>query len=458
MKKIILLLILPLTALMAIDFTMTGGNPLIKMDTSIPIGSDKTTYDREVTVNSILQLENTVTNATVPTRIIITNGIYNSSKITLKGNYSAVHIVAQTRGKVIIQRRIDIYGDHITIEGMLFNGGTSGANKNDGGFIWVYGTDCKILRNAWNDSEAWQWIRVDEHAYRCEIGYNSFINKTNNANNSSTQSMQVLQCRFDYQDSTPAEHYVHHNYFQNIVKGNQNNGYSCVNFITKKDGKDAATKGAQHNLRLEYNLFEEVNGEGEIVSIKANKASVLHNTFKNSKGGFNLRFGNNSIVHGNSIYNCNAGITVSGENHKITNNYIENTPGEGILVRDGDNYWAGYATVKNVDISSNIIKNCKKAGMRFGKLKHPSASEQYPPQATTVSNNILFQGDGDYLIKVGDYTENPIGGIKFSKNIYDGSVSPILPLSGFISSQTPQNTENNNLIMTTNTTGPNAKN
>ena len=52
-------------------------------------------------------------------------------------------------------------------------------------------------------------------------------------------------------------------------------------------------------VTVEHNLFEECDGEIEIISNKSGKNTFRHNTFRRSSGTLTLRHGNWAEVYGN---------------------------------------------------------------------------------------------------------------------------------------------------------------
>jgi len=411
---------------------------------------------KEVNVNTITQLEEAVAAVTTPTKIIVANGTYNDSDISLRGNKAEVHIIAQTKGQAVIQRTIKVYGDNITIEGFKFNGGNE--RSNTGGSIYVSGNDCHITRCNWDNSQARQWLRVDKDAYRTEISYNIFQNKNNNTASTGETSRQTVQLLFTKRDPIAHNHYIHHNHWKNIVKGRYSNRYESLQIVTQEDGEEGAVNGADQNTIVEYNLFEDCNGEGEIISNKCNASIIRYNTFKDSNGGLTLRWGNGSQVYGNSLFNCRAGVVSSGKYHKIHNNYIENMSQEGILIREGAPGMDGYGASEGVDVSFNTAINCRNGALRIGK----ASSRQYGGElikSTTISNNILI-GETAVQISSPNNSSTVIRDITFSNNMYKGRLDSALKngfskYTGDISN--PMDTTHT-ALMTEKTTGPEAEN
>jgi len=75
---------------------------------------------------------------------------------------------------------------------------------------------------------------------------------------------------------------------------------------------------------VKYNLFDGADGEGEVVSDKANANYHLFNTFQNlSQGHLTLRHAREALVEGNTFVNCTKGIRAYGEKHVIANNHFQ---------------------------------------------------------------------------------------------------------------------------------------
>ncbi|MDO6760476.1 chondroitinase-B domain-containing protein [Tamlana sp. 2_MG-2023] len=92
---------------------------------------------------------------------------------------------------------------------------------------------------------------------------------------------------------------------------------------------------------VEYNLFEECDGDPEIVSIKSCDNTVRFNTFIGSYGTLSFRHGNRNRAEGNFFFGNNrpqglspdgadlytGGIRIYGKDHVIINNYMEGLNG-----------------------------------------------------------------------------------------------------------------------------------
>ena len=82
---------------------------------------------------------------------------------------------------------------------------------------------------------------------------------------------------------------------------------------------------------IEFNLFDEYDGEIECISVKASNNVVRYNTFESSACTMTLRHTDDTVVQENYFfcrgkYGC-GGVRTYGSFHHVLNNYIE-----------GDNY------------------------------------------------------------------------------------------------------------------------
>jgi hypothetical protein len=84
---------------------------------------------------------------------------------------------------------------------------------------------------------------------------------------------------------------------------------------------------------IEYNLFENCDGDPEIVSLKTCKDTVRYNTVLSSQGCISSRHGNGNVLYGNYFFgkgkSGTGGIRIYGRDHIICNNYFEGLTGKG---------------------------------------------------------------------------------------------------------------------------------
>ncbi|MCF8390693.1 MAG: T9SS type A sorting domain-containing protein [Bacteroidales bacterium] len=155
------------------------------------------------------------------------------------------------------------------------------------------------------------------------------------------------------------------------------------------------------------NLFEECDGDPEIISVKCNKNNVSHNTFLRCQGTLSLRHGNESIIEGNFFLGEGAegtgGVRIYGSDHKIINNYFEGLTGTKwdapITLTEGDAEEGDGGLTKHFRIERAIIANNtlinNDYGIEIGYDNNGSYSK--PPRDVIIAYNVI-QGDTNTLV------------------------------------------------------------
>ncbi|MDD9267146.1 chondroitinase-B domain-containing protein [Paenibacillus sp. GCM10023248] len=97
---------------------------------------------------------------------------------------------------------------------------------------------------------------------------------------------------------------------------------------------------APGHVTVQYNLFDGLNGEDEIVSVKSSDNTIRYNTVLNSYGGIVARHGHRNSFYGNFIMADGkkpgtSGFRIYGNDHKIYNNYMEGLTDDAIQLDGG---------------------------------------------------------------------------------------------------------------------------
>jgi hypothetical protein len=112
---------------------------------------------------------------------------------------------------------------------------------------------------------------------------------------------------------------IDHNYFYNIGPRHDNEMEAIRVGWSQLSLTDGFTV-------IEYNLFEDCDGDPEIISVKSCKDTVRYNTIRSSQGTVSLRHGDGSVVHDNYFLGegkeGTGGVRVYARYHKIYNNYF----------------------------------------------------------------------------------------------------------------------------------------
>ncbi len=233
-------------------------------------------------------------------------------------------------------------------------------------------------------------------------------------------------------DETPDYHLIDHNYF-GPRKDLGENGGETIRIGTSD------WESYNSNCVVEYNLFEECDGEIEIISNKSVGNHYRYNTFDNCEGTLTLRHGSDCYVYGNFFFgndqkNC-GGIRVIGPGHRVYNNYLENLEGTSYraaicLMNGVPNSPANrYRQVDDARVGFNTIVNCKEP---FAIGAGVSAELSLAPINSFIENNLIVSKEGRDLVN--EYSS--AGGITWKGNYTDAEDIGI-SADGFVQTDLP---------------------
>jgi poly(beta-D-mannuronate) lyase len=307
------------------------------------ITQDDSRILNKVTVKNNIELIAAVLNAKPGDGILLEDGIYRDLNLQVLTSGTADHpiiITAKNPGKVSIEgvSSIEVYADHVTLANLKFINGEPSKDKGviilEGNYLRLSNTLIDNFQRIGND---FKWVSLTGQYH--EIDHNTLTNKQ-------TGGSLLTVWR---NDNSPQFHYIHNNHFKNFENGGGLNGYETIRVGTSDQSQ------SDSYVRIEENLFENVDGEIEIISIKSGRTIIRGNTFINSVGMITSRHGKNSLIENNIILanqiKETGGIRLYDGGHTIRNNYIEgvntssNTRG-GIVIHSGNSV-PGMSTTLN---------------------------------------------------------------------------------------------------------------
>jgi len=166
----------------------------------------------------------------------------------------------------------------------------------------------------------------------------------------------------------PVHHRIDHNTFAKRPKGTMSNGYEVMRI-----GGGDVSMDTDSGVLVEYNVFDDCDGEGETISTKASGCTFRYNLFTDTRGELVLRNANRCVVEYNRFERCMGGIRISGSGHKVTNNLVVDSTISGIRMvaglpdtRPGRKGYR-YLPVVDCTIANNTIVNPGREGMLFGE-------------------------------------------------------------------------------------------
>jgi poly(beta-D-mannuronate) lyase len=338
--------------------------------------------------------------------IVMKDGVWTDVDIRFDASASAqapVRLRPQTPGGVVLTgaSRLTFAAPHLVAEGLYFRGGALA-----GGSVVTFASHHGRLSesaivdyNPWSSATAYHWVLFEGDANR--VDRCTFRGK----NNLRPVIAQKPAARHNRVDGS---------YFKDIAFHSQN-GREIIQIMGYGMNEELGEDGAF--FTVEGNLFDEAHGEGmEIISIKSNRNVIRGNTFRRSKGGITNRSGNFNVIEGNVILGENEpgtyGIRVTGQHHRVRDNYVADVEGAGLLLVAGELYEraltpafrpldrAGtplgrvprYAQVKGGLYAHNTLVNCGSPVVQVGssyKAGWPSAQRVLLPEDNVITGNVI---------------------------------------------------------------------
>ena len=237
---------------------------------------------------------------------------------------------------------------------------------------------------------------------------------------------------------------IDHNYFYNIGPRHDNEMEAIRVGWSELSLTDGFTV-------IEYNLFEECDGDPEIISIKSCKDTVRYNTILRSQGTVSLRHGDGSVVHDNYFLGDGkagtGGVRIYGRKHKIYNNYFEGLMGyrwdAAITLTNGDTDSGSVSAHWRIDdltISHNtLVNNYSNIEIGYGKADNSWKKE---PKNVVVSNNLVEGNQADLIEVINTPTNfiwdnnimNPKDGFGIGVDVTESEIKVVDPLLEFVDS------------------------
>lgn len=372
---------------------------------------------KEYTISTANELKNLSLSA--GDVVTMTNGTWSNQELTFKGNgteNNPITLKAETPGEVILTgfSKLALAGNYLIVDGLTFQDGelegdpvvefrTSSSSVANNSRL----TNTAIINyNPWDPSEEYKWVSI--YGESNQVDHCSFIGKNH------AGALLVI-----WIGNTANYHRINNNYFADIPELGDNGAETIRIGTSTNSMKDSYAI-------VEHNLFEDCDGEIEIISNKSCENIYRHNTFLHCEGTLTLRHGNRCSVYGNFFFGDldkrSGGVRIIGEDHKVYNNYFQDLMSDGfrsaISLTNGvpDSPLNRYFQVKNPKVVNNTIVNCR-YGITIGAGVDGELS--LPPQNVFLANNVIADYEGR-MQKAIDYDDTPEG-ISYVNNMIYGS-------------------------------------
>jgi len=368
---------------------------------------------------------------------VVSNGSYNDFEASFEANGTVenpIIIKAETIGGVTLTGESHFVfekSSHVIFEGFIFDG------EGDDTLIKLVGSNnIRITRNVFElkTTESIKWVYIggiyNDYTFQFQshnnrIDHNVFQNKTTpghyitidgTSNEDESDSRQSQYDRID------------HNHFKNNSPRAANEQESI------RIGWSQMSMSSGYTI-VEHNLFEDCDGDPEIVSVKSSDNIIRHNTFLRSYGTLSLRHGNRNRVEGNYFFGGDkangtfetstiytGGIRIYGTDHVIVNNYMEGLKGtrwdapialtQGDAIDGSSSDFTKHFRAERVAIVYNTLVN-NTYGIEIGFDNDGDYSKEL--KDITIANNIVTGSEND-LVRYIDGNDQS-GEITWSNNI-----------------------------------------
>lgn len=290
--------------------------PTSPSPTASPSPSAPPPGGRVVDVSTSSQLTSAFTGALPGDRIVLADGTYSIGKLSAKHGTatSAITVVAANRGSAVINAgQLEVLdSSYVTFEGLRWT--------NSSTLKITSSNNVRLTRNHFRlaESSSLKWVLIQgANSHHNRIDHNLFEEKHQLGNFITIDGSATQQSQHDLID---------HNHFRNI-------GPRATNEMEAiRVGWSAISQSSGFTV-VEHNLFENCDGDPEIISVKSNDNTVRYNTFVTSQGTLSHRHGNRGQLYGNFFLGGGkagtGGIRVYGQDHKIFNNYFQGLTGTG---------------------------------------------------------------------------------------------------------------------------------
>ncbi|SNR73806.1 poly(beta-D-mannuronate) lyase [Lutibacter agarilyticus] len=381
-----------------------------------------------INVEDIQQLNSAIEGAKPGDEIVLANGIWKDVQIKFIGKGTKeqpIILRAETAGKVFIEgiSNLEFGGEYLEVSGLYFRNGHT-PTKNVIAFRISpdqVANNCRVTNCVILDFNQLQrdnddlWVQFFGKHNQLDHCY--IAGKTNGG--------PTVRVDLKGNQSIRNYHQIVNNHFGPRPRKGGARGETI-------QLGSSFTSMSPSNTVIANNLFEECNGEVEVISSKTNFNEIKNNVFYMSEGSVVTRHGNYCVIDGNYFIgdgkNENiGGIRIINTGHSIVNNYFYNLIGENfrspLAVMNGipKSPLNRYNQVTDIIVAYNTYVNCK-SPWQFGVGTNIAQKDVLPlseirsarPLRSVVANNVIYNkvGDTEPIIE-----HDKADGVLFKSNI-----------------------------------------
>ena len=340
-------------------------------------------FANTIVVSSIADLQKAINEAKPGDIILLKKGVYTTTTDILINKAGTKEQPITVAAEELSNTEITGSGgfnlqnpaSYIIIRGFKFTHEASKARCSQGSSF------CRWTQNIFETPGTGDYLTIAGSDH--EIDYNTFQNK---------DSLGKFIAVKGTGSQIAERLWIHHNYFKTQKNQGGRNGAEALQF-----GLSGFSLSSSNSI-VEYNLFEDCDGENELISIKASRVTVRYNTIRNCPAQFTLRHGNFNQVYGNYFTNT-PGLRIFGDDHLIHSNHFENCS-IAINVGNGGAEVANGAPLTSHDRPDRVVIAFNTLVNNKTNIVQTARANGLGSTSITIANNII-QGGGPAATIVG---------------------------------------------------------
>ena len=387
----------------------------------------------EIKVSTDIELKQAIKEAVPGTNIVMSNGSWKNVEIKFSGKGTKkrpIILRAETPGKVKLEGQSDLKlsGEYLEVKDLIFTNGYSPSNAV---------IEFRIAKNKIANNSTVKNIVIEDYSQpnrSISDLWVLFWGRHNTLDSSYLAGKfnegPTLRVALDGNEHIKNYHQITNNHFgPRPRKGGPKAETIQIG--------SSETSMAPSFVNVSNNLFEECNGEVEVISNKSSFNEFKNNIFYKSEGSLVLRHGNYCTVEGNvfigdGISPYYGGIRVINTGHMITNNYFYKLRGDEfrspLAIMNGIpksplnrynqvtdvvvayNTWVDSPTPWHISVGANADK---------GDILPLQEIRSARPERILIANNLVYSSAfNNPVIKAYDQMD----GVSFKNNIVGSNI------------------------------------
>ncbi len=380
-----------------------------------------------IPVRNMSELSNALKKVQPGDTVVLQSGEWKDAQLALNVKGTSDKLItfkAEKPGSVRLTGNswLKLGGEYIVVDGFYFTNGYAGKNAviDFRSSKKIPASNCRVTNTVIDNYN--NQLRMEENYW---ISFSGRHNRLDHSTFRDKKNMGVLLAVIlDDENSRENFHSIDHNLFGRRPPLGSNSGEIIRVGVSQHCQFNS-------NTRITDNLFEQCDGETEIISIKSGGNLVRNNVFKECQGSVVLRHGDNNTVENNLFLGNDkegtGGVRVINKGQWVVNNYFYKCRGvdfrSPLSVMNGipNSPAHRYVQVTDAVIANNTFYNCSSASFCEGS----DAERTLPPDNVFLINNIFFNDRDSLIYRVFDnmsgFTfEGNLASLKLSQELSPG--------------------------------------